>query len=532
MALKAPISHIQHFLTLFDDIGASAALVQDPEHPQTLFVAKSPMEAVVWAKKFLSVNEWSQVSTSACRDGEQNNQAESPTRSRDDSIGIGTTHPVQTRVLRRGRDSSESDDSDSDVLDPLQNEPEPKRRRILHTEYGTRRGLSECQVSRRVINDRRHQNPMSCTSTDDESHEGTSKSEFSGTDEDDESLAVAECESRSATPSPLTSPSPGTPRSTSAETCTSIASPSRNSSPSQSEPDYPRELQEEAKAAPLKHRSAIIRQSLALGTRTTLENLRAACVYWRAHISKDSQVLTLNRPVVRHGSAYTLDQFSQAYHLAQTTRIHRTVLDILYRVDLAHVYDVYLGTLSAFSGYTVQEEKISSSRQREVFHDHARSAALDQMYWACYPKEQGKPRSDNRVLARKFATTLEYAAKWHALRKRFGIGMLALVPRGANSSFTKLPFEDLPVYFRVIAAANPTAVNMAKVIDEWIFCFWQREELPKQLLALESVEVVDTTFSNIVASSLQEPVKEEVSSLLQGSVGEQPYKSHLGRGRG
>jgi hypothetical protein len=47
MAMRAEFFHIQHFLTLFDNIGTAAALLQDPEHPQTLFVAKSPLEAVV-----------------------------------------------------------------------------------------------------------------------------------------------------------------------------------------------------------------------------------------------------------------------------------------------------------------------------------------------------------------------------------------------------------------------------------------------------------------------------------------------------
>jgi hypothetical protein len=47
-------------------------------------------------------------------------------------------------------------------------------------------------------------------------------------------------------------------------------------------------------------------------------------------------------------------QFSHAYHIAHTTKTHRAVLDILYRADLAHLYDVYLGTLNTLSGYTAQ----------------------------------------------------------------------------------------------------------------------------------------------------------------------------------
>lgn len=119
-------------------------------------------------------------------------------------------------------------------------------------------------------------------------------------------------------------------------------------------------LHVEAEAASPKHRTAIIKQSLALGAYKTLENFRAACLYWRSHVSRGSSILALNRPVVSQGPAYTLDQFSHAYNIAQTTKIHRAVLDILYRADLAHLYDVYVGTLNTLSGYTAQHEKISN----------------------------------------------------------------------------------------------------------------------------------------------------------------------------
>jgi hypothetical protein len=90
--------------------------------------------------------------------------------------------------------------------------------------------------------------------------------------------------------------------------------------------------------------------------------------------------MSLNRPVMSQGPAYSLDQFSHAYHVAQTTKIYYVVLNILYQADLAHLYDIYLGTLNALSGYTAQEEKIFSSRPREVFDDHVRSDALNKMY--------------------------------------------------------------------------------------------------------------------------------------------------------
>jgi hypothetical protein len=522
MAMRAPIVHIQHFLTLFDNIGASAALVQDPEHPQILFVAKSPLEAVAWAKKFLSADEWSQVSGSAVhpgRDSEEKIGADNPSYSSDDDVAVGSRHLGRRRTLRRGRESSGSDGSDdSNVLDPLQNGPEPKRRRIISTKDETHREPSKSQSSRLFIKNRQEK-PMSCRSTDDES-QGTStssRSEFSDADEDDESLDTLECETKNATalPNSLTSPPPETARSTSAETSNTMARSSRSTSPFQCESDYPSHmiaLHKEAEAASPKHRTAMIKQSLALGTYKTLEDFREACVYWRSHVSKGSRALALNRPVMSQGPAYTLDQFSHAYHIAQTTKIHQAVVNILYRTDLAHLYDVYLSTLEALSPFSVQPRDTRKCRPRELFDVHARTEVINQMFWACYPNLRGKPRSFSKGLFRKFSTTLEYAAKWHALRERFGIGILALVPRGANSSYETLPFQDIPVYFRLIAIANPFAVNMAEVIGPSVFCFWRREELPKQLLALERLETIDETFFKACPSSLLEGVKEETNS--------------------
>jgi hypothetical protein len=521
MAMRAGIIHIQHFLTLFDKIGASAALVQDPEHPQTLFVAKSPLEAVAWAKTFLSADEWSQVSGSAVhlsRDGEEKKRVDSPSCSSDDDIAIRSRLLAQTRTLRRGRESSDSDgSSDSDIIDPLQNNPEPKRRRIISIKDERSRVPSKSQSSRFIM-ENRGEKPMSCTGTDDERQETSTStgSEFSDAG-DEESQEHDECGIGNASPlsDSLTSPALGTPRSPSAETSITMTLSSRNSSPSESDcPSHVTALRNEAESASPKHRTAIIKQSSALGTLKTLESFREACSFWRTHVYKGSQVLALIRPVVCQGQAYTLDQFSHSYHIVQTTKIHRAVLDILYRADLAHLYDVYLGTLNAFSGSTSQQEKISSSRPRELFRDHVRSAALDEMYWACYPKERGKLRSDNKSLDRKFRSTLEYAAKWHALRKRFGIGILALVPRGANSSFETLPFQDIPIYFRLIAIANPFAVNMSEVIGRSVLCFWRREALPEQLLPLERLETIDKTFFKTGPRSHLESVKEEANGAF------------------
>lgn len=50
------------------------------------------------------------------------------------------------------------------------------------------------------------------------------------------------------------------------------------------------------------------------------------------------------------------------------------------------------------------------------------------MFWACYLQYQGMVQgSFDRSLWRRFNSTLEYGAKWYALREEFGIGMLPLI---------------------------------------------------------------------------------------------------------
>lgn len=246
------------------------------------------------------------------------------------------------------------------------------------------------------------------------------------------------------------------------------------------------------------HRTGVIEHSLALGKRETLENFRQACSYWRKHhMSRAPQRVALEGPgsglpyeysKTRHPA---LSRFSRAYHAAQTTVDHRAVLDVLYRADLAYLHDVYLQTLEALSRFTVEESDNTSSRPRHLFNADVRNAAADQMFWACYPKLEGKPRSCDKSLGRKFSTTLEHAEKWYALREEFSIGMLALVPRGANTWFERLPFKDLPLYLRLVAEVNPTAVDMAGMIRDRVLSLWRREEAPKRLLRLEHLETVD-----------------------------------------
>jgi hypothetical protein len=523
LAIRTPIVHIQHFLALFDNISASAALVQDPEHPQTLFVAKSPWEAVRWARKFMSAEEWSQVSGSTFQSSQERGkkiEVENPTHLSNNGITTASKRPFEARNLCRGREAP-----DFDGARPLQSGSEPKRRRILPIGDESDDQLSSDFQTFKVASRKRRQKPKAChqskSQNSDEGRHTSSKPDFSDADdEDDMSQECPEVGEDVAVPitrnaALVRTSLPPVQRDILAGEFTSIPVPSsQDSSSSQSGPasqNTTAKLELErlesitGVQASLNHRDAIVKQCLALGKRETLENFRQACFYWRKHHMLGGQKSTHPHDLTLTKSS-TLSRFSYAYHAAQTTIIHRAVLDVLYRADLAHLHEVHLNVLEAFSRFSFQEKKVAKSRPLEVFDDDVRSAAADQMYWACYPDLRDKPRSYNKKLARKFTKTLERAEKWYALRQKFSIGVLALVPRGANTWFERLPFHDLPIYLCLIEAANPVAVGMAEMIAQRVLSLWRREELPERLLYLELLKIVDEISFKANPSKLLEEI--------------------------
>jgi hypothetical protein len=242
-----------------------------------------------------------------------------------------------------------------------------------------------------------------------------------------------------------------------------------------------------------KHQKPMIEQSLALGGRDALENFRQACSCWRKdYASQTSQGLAAVPGSDKWHPA--LNRFSLAYHNAKDNTIRRAALDVLHRINLAYLYDVYLETLEELSSYSLQE-KVSrpngSSRAQDVFDEDARDAAKNQMFWACYPDHKGKPRTSATGPDRTFRTMLTHAEKWHAFRDEFSIGMLALVPQGANTWYEKLPLKELPVYFLLLRSVNAAAVSMGETISARVFSSWRGDAPPERLLRLEHLENVD-----------------------------------------
>ena len=342
-------------------------------------------------------------------------------------------------------------------------------------------------------------------------------------DEDDPALLGVEG-ARDVRPSPIAAPRPAPAESSTSSVRAAQVSteaplpvvPSSQESSSQSGSDRPSpvaELEKTARAAlhnlesatgthvSHAYRGTMAEQCLALGKRDALENFRLACYSWRQRDRPQQLgVLALEGPVTAVGPVLpsqdrvthlALGQFSRAYHAAQATMVQQAVLDVIYRAHLANLHDVYVGTLAAVSASTVQEKDLQGSRPRHLFDDGVRRTVADQMFWACYPDLEGSPRSCHPQLARKFRTTLEHAGKWHALRAEFSIGMLALVPRGANSWFEKVSFKDLPVFFQLIRAVNPVAAEMAEMLQGRVRSLWSCEPPPERRLRLENLESVD-----------------------------------------
>ena len=196
----------------------------------------------------------------------------------------------------------------------------------------------------------------------------------------------------------------------------------------------------------------MIDQSLVLGGRDTLESFHQACSCWRKdYISQTSQGLSTASSLDVWRPA--LHRFSRAYHDAKNTTLRRAALNLLHRINLAHLYDIYLETLRELTGHSFQSKSTESgavSRARDVFAEDACDLAKNQMFWACYPDHKGKPRSSVTGLDRTFRTTLTHAEKWYSLREEFSIGILALVPLGANTWFEKLPLKDQPIFFYLV----------------------------------------------------------------------------------
>jgi hypothetical protein len=226
---------------------------------------------------------------------------------------------------------------------------------------------------------------MLCRSTNGDSNEGTDtsiKPNFSDADdEDDMSQECAEVGEGAA--SVRTSPMPPPPEIQGNILVGDLTSISEEPLSSQSGSDTQNAKAELERLesvtrtqASQNHRDGIINQCLGLGKCGTLENFRQACFYWRKHHMPGGQKSTHPYDLTLKKSS-ALDQFSYAYHAAQTTIIHRAVLDVLYRADLAHLHEVHLNFLEAFSRFSFQEKKVAKSWPLEVFDDDVCSAAFD-----------------------------------------------------------------------------------------------------------------------------------------------------------
>jgi hypothetical protein len=257
-----------------------------------------------------------------------------------------------------------------------------------------------------------------------------------------------------------------------------------------------------------KHRGLMIDRSLALGGRDALESFRQACSCWRKDYASQASLGLAAVPGSQEWHP-ALNRFSRAYHDTKDTTRRRAALDLLHRINLAHLHDVYLETLQALTGHSLEPNALRvtrRSRAQDVFGEDDCDTVKNEMFWACYPTHIGKPRSSVTGLDRTFRGILTNAKKWHDLREEFSTGLLALVPPGANTWYERLPLGDVPVYFTLVRAINPAAVLMGEKISDRVLSCGRGEAPPELLLRLEYLETVDEIPSQANPLKLLEEV--------------------------
>jgi hypothetical protein len=251
-----------------------------------------------------------------------------------------------------------------------------------------------------------------------------------------------------------------------------------------------------------RHRSDLVDHVLALGDLPALENLRLTLGCWQSGSESIMSRALPAGPGSGSGPCYSrgpaLDRFSLVYRSAVDTALCRAAIDILYRIRLAFLYEVYLETLQTLSHLALQTTATPSnggSRAVDIFNEDVREVATDRMFFACYPQlDSTIARTNFGTMNRKFRAVLASAERWHTLRENLSLGSLALFPSRANRWVERLPVAYLSVYTTLVKEVNPIAVSMGEMISERIRGFWQNESPPDSRLLLESL-VTDKDIS-------------------------------------
>lgn len=251
-----------------------------------------------------------------------------------------------------------------------------------------------------------------------------------------------------------------------------------------------------------RHRSDLVDHVLALGGFHALENLRLTLGCWQSGYESIMSRVSPDGPGGGSGHSYprepALDRFCLVYRSAVDTALCRAAIDILYRIRLAFLYEVYLETLQTLSHLALQATATpsnGSSRAVDIFNEDVREVATDRMFFACYPElDSTLPRTNFGAMNRKFKAVLACAERWHTLREDLSLGSLALFPPRANRWVERLPVAYLSVYTTLVKEVNPIAVSMGEMISERIRGFWRNESPPDSRLLLESL-VTDKDIS-------------------------------------
>lgn len=210
--------------------------------------------------------------------------------------------------------------------------------------------------------------------------------------------------------------------------------------------------------------------------------------YWGANPQYRPLPAYTTLPVGEEGviSQVTLEAFAYYFHLAvkapSTAAAHGSNhpanLNIIQRIYLADLRACYLGILTAVG---------LSSSGKGAPQPAKIKAITNQIFSACFQTASGpQDKAGSAKLERLLKRTLFSAKRWHAVQKRYGTGMLALIPCPGGSWVIEITEPHLRIFLDLIAIVRPDAVRIAREITPRIIAM--RQDCPPPVLSLGGQE--------------------------------------------
>jgi hypothetical protein len=156
--------------------------------------------------------------------------------------------------------------------------------------------------------------------------------------------------------------------------------------------------------------------------------------------------------------------------------------DVRHRWIMAALYAEY----EQLENLLRKRVKLTSTRGRGVA-----TVAREQLFQEVCQQEDGIWTRDSESSSkyRSWNRYLDYGKRWFMLKERFGIGILALFPRGgvSNSFVERRPIKRLEDWMDMLAKCNNSVMDMSTAIEP-LLVSCMREEEPPEMLRFEMID--------------------------------------------